>query len=90
MTIPTLNDLVDELVTSIKLENMTTVSNPVKGGNIFEVNAIVVNTLPFNVTIVVGNCNTDFSANFYNNVEEIMVQQCMNRVLRIVLEPGGR
>ena len=69
---------------------MTTVSNPVKGGNIFEVNAIVVNTLPFNVTIIVGNCNTDFSANFYNNVEEIMVQQCMNRVLRIVLEPGGR
>lgn len=90
MTIPTLNDLVDELVTSIKLENMTTVSNSVKGGNIFEVNAIVVNTLPFNVTIIVGNCNTDFSANFYNNVEEIMVQQCMNRVLRIVLEPGGR
>ena len=69
---------------------MTTVSNSVKGGNIFEVNAIVVNTLPFNVTIIVGNCNTDFSANFYNNVEEIMVQQCMNRVLRIVLEPGGR
>lgn len=69
---------------------MTTVSNPVKGGNIFEVNATLVNTLPFNVTTNVGNCNSDFSANFYNNVGEIMVRQCMNRVLPTVLEPGDK
>jgi hypothetical protein len=88
--IPTLNDLVNELVTGVKLENIITVPNQVQVGDIFEVNATVINTLPFNVTIIAGNCNSDFSTNFYNNVEEIMVPQCMNRVLPAVLEPGDK
>ena len=88
--IPTLNDLVNELVTGVKLENIITVPNQVQVGDIFEVNATVINALPFNVTIIAGNCNSDFSTNFYNNVEEIMVPQCMNRVLPIVLEPGDK
>jgi hypothetical protein len=90
LAIPTLNDLVNELVTGVKLENIITVPNQVKVGGIFEVNATVVNTLPFTVTIIAGNCNSDFSTNFYNNVEEIMVPQCMNRVLPTVLELGDK
>ncbi|HEX2406689.1 MAG TPA: hypothetical protein VHJ38_05710 [Nitrososphaeraceae archaeon] len=90
LAIYTLNDLVNELVTSVKLENITTVPNQVKVNDIFEVNATVRNTLPFNVTIIAGNCNSDFSTNFYNNVEEIEVPQCMNRVLPTVLEPGDK
>ena len=90
LAIPTLNDLVNELVTGVKLENIITVPNQVKVGGIFEVNATVVNTLPFNVTIIAGNCNSDFSTNFYNNVEEIIVPQCMNRVLPTVLELGDK
>jgi hypothetical protein len=88
--IPTLNDLVNELVTGVKLENITTVPNQVKVNDIFEINATVINTLPFNVTIIAGNCNSDFSTNFYNNVKEIEVPQCMNRLLPTVLEPGDK
>jgi hypothetical protein len=90
LEILTLNDLVNELVTGVKLENIVTVPNPVKVNDIFEVNATVINALPFNVTIIAGNCNSDFSTNFYNNVEEIDVPQCMNRVLPTVLEPGDK
>ena len=90
LAIYTLNDLVNELVIGVKLENITTVPNQVKVNDIFEVNATVRNTLPFNVTIIAGNCNSDFSTNFYNNVEEIEVPQCMNRVLPTVLEPGDK
>jgi len=72
------------------LENIITVPNEVRVGDIFEVNATVVNTLPYNVTIIAGNCNSDFSTNFYNNVEEITVPKCMNRVLPTVLEPGDK
>ncbi|HSF50904.1 MAG TPA: hypothetical protein VLA74_09110 [Nitrososphaeraceae archaeon] len=90
LAIYTLNDLVNELVTGVKLENITTVPNQVKVNDIFEVNATVRNTLPFNVTIIAGNCNSDFSTNFYNNVEEIEVPQCMNRVLPTVLEPRDK
>ena len=88
--ISTLNDLVNELVTGVKLENIITVPKEVHVGNTFEVNATVINTLPFNVTIIAGNCNSDFSTNFYNNVEEIMTPQCMNRVLPTVLELGDK
>ena len=90
LAISTLNDLVNELVTGVKLENIITVPNQVKVNDTFEVNATVVNTLPFNVTIIAGNCNSDFSTNFYNNIEEIMVPQCMNRVLPTILEPGDK
>ena len=89
-TISTLNDLVNELVTGVTLENVITVPNEVHVGNIFEVNATVINTLPFNVTIIAGNCNSDFFTTFNNNVEEIMTPQCMNRVLPTVLEPGDK
>jgi hypothetical protein len=81
---------VNKLVTGVKLENIITVSNEVQVGDMFEVNATVINTLPFNVTIIAGNCNSDFSTNFYNNVEEITVPQCMNRVLPTILEPGDK
>jgi hypothetical protein len=50
----------------------------------------VINTLPLNVTIIAGNCNSDFFTTFYNNVEEIMTPHCMNRVLPTVLEPGDK
>ena len=90
LAIYTLNDLVNELVIGVKLENITTVPNQVKVNDIFEVNATVRNTLPFNVTIIAGNCNSDFSTNFYNNIEEIIVPQCMNRVLPTILEPGDK
>jgi hypothetical protein len=88
--ISTLNDLVNELISGVKLENIITVPNEVHVGNTFEVNATVINTLPFNVTIIAGNCNSDFFTTFYNNVEEIMTPQCMNRVLPTVLEPGDK
>ena len=88
LAIPTLNDLINELVTGVKLENIITVPNQVQVDDIFEVNATVINTLPFNVTIIPGKCNSDFSTNFYNNVKEIEVPQCMNRLLPTVLEPG--
>lgn len=88
--ISTLNDLVNELVTGVTLENVITVPNEVHVGNTFEVNATVINTLPFNVTIIAGNCNSDFFTTFNNNVEEIMTPQCMNRVLPTVLEPGDK
>jgi len=90
LAIPTINDLVNELVTGVKLENITSVPNQVKVNDIFEVNTTVVNTLPLNVTIIAGNCNSDFSTNFYSNIEEIIVPQCMNRVLPTILEPGDK
>lgn len=90
LAISTLNDLVNELVTGVTLENVITVPNEVHVGNTFEVNATVINTLPFNVTIIAGNCNSDFFTTFNNNVEEIMTPQCMNRVLPTVLEPGDK
>jgi hypothetical protein len=90
LAISTLNDLVNELVTGVTLENVITVPNEVHVGNTFEVNATVINTLPFNVTIIAGNCNSDFFTTFNNNVEEIITPQCMNRVLPTVLEPGDK
>ena len=85
-SISTLEELVNVLVTEVKLENIITVPNEIHIGDIFEVNATVVNTLPFNVTIIAGNCNSDFSTNFYNNIEEIITSQCMNRILPTILE----
>jgi hypothetical protein len=73
LAISTLNELVNKLVSGVKLENIITVPNKVHVGNKFEVNATVINTLPFNVTIIAGNCNSNFSTNFYNNVEEIIL-----------------
>jgi len=89
-TISTLDDLVNKLVTGVKLENIITVPNEVHVGDTFEVNATVINTLPLNITFIVGNCNSDFSTNLNNIVEEIMTPQCMNRVLPTVLEPGDK
>lgn len=53
--ISTLNDLVNELVTGVKLENIIIVLNEVKVGDTFKVNATVIVRLPFNVTIIAGN-----------------------------------
>jgi hypothetical protein len=89
-TISTLNDLVNKLVTGVKLENIITVPNEVHVGDTFEVNATVINTLPLNITFIAGNCNSDFSTNLNTIVEEIMTPQCMNRVLPTVLEPGDK
>ncbi len=89
-TISTLDDLVKKLVTGVKLENIITVPKEVHVGDTFEVNATVINTLPLNITFIGGNCNSDFSTNLNNIVEEIMVTQCMNRVLPTVLEPGDK
>ncbi len=89
-TISTLDDLVKKLVTGVKLENIITVPKEVHVGDTFEVNATVVNTLPLNITFIAGNCNSDFSTNLNNIVEEIMVPQCMNRVLPTVLESGDK
>lgn len=50
----------------------------------------MINTLPLNITFIAGNCNSDFSTNLNNIVEEIMTPQCMNRVLPTVLEPGDK
>ena len=59
-------------MTGVKLENIIIVPNEIYIPDIFEVNATVVNTLPFNVTIIASNCNSDFSTNFNNNKEEIL------------------
>ena len=88
--ISTLDDLVNKLVTGVKLENIITVPNEVHVGDMFEVNTTVINTLPLNITFIAGNCNSDFSTNLNNIVEEIMTPQCMNRVLPTVLEPGDK
>ena len=89
-TISNLDDLVNKLVTGVKLENIITVPNEVHVGDTFEVNATVINTLPLNITFIAGNCNSDFSTNLNNIVEEIMTPKCMNRVLPTVLEPGDK
>ncbi|HJU59858.1 MAG TPA: hypothetical protein VJ583_08915 [Nitrososphaeraceae archaeon] len=89
-TISTLDDLVKKLVTGVKLENIIIVPKEVHVGDTFEVNATVINTLPLNITFIAGNCNSDFSTNLNNIVEEIMVPQCMNKVLPTVLEPGNK
>ena len=65
-TISTLDDLVNKLVTGVKLENIITVPNEVHVGDTFEVNATVINTLPLNITFIAGNCNSDFSTNLNN------------------------
>ena len=88
--ISTLDDLVNKLVTGVKLENIITVPNEIHVGDTFEVNATVINTLPLNITFIAGNCNSDFSTNLNNIVEEIMTPQCMNKVLPTVLEPGDK
>jgi hypothetical protein len=88
--ISNLDDLVNKLVTGVELENIITVPNEVHVGDTFEVNATVINTLPLNITFIAGNCNSDFSTNLNNIVEEIMTPQCMNRVLPTVLEPGDK
>ncbi|HET8792273.1 MAG TPA: hypothetical protein VFM31_00645 [Nitrososphaeraceae archaeon] len=85
-----LDDLVNKLVTGVKLENIITVPNEVHVGETFEVNATVINTLPLNITFIAGNCNSGFSTNLNNIVEEIMTPQCMNRILPTVLEPGDK
>ena len=89
-TISTLDDLVNKLVTGVKLENIITVPNEVHVGDTFEVNATVINTLPLNITFNAGNCNSDFSTNLNNIIEELMTPKCMNRVLPTVLEPGDK
>lgn len=89
-TISTIDDLVETLVTGVKLENITTIPNEVHVGDTFEVSATVVNTLPLNITFIAGNCNSDFSTNLNTIVEEIPTPQCMNRVLPTVLEPGDK
>ena len=89
-TISTLDDLVNKLVTGVKLENIITVPNEVHVGDTFEMNATVINTLPLNITFIAGNCNSDFSTNLNNIVEELMTPKCMNRVLPTVLEPGDK
>ena len=89
-TISTLDDLVNKLVTGVKLENIITVPNEGHVGDTFEVNATVINTLPLNITFIAGNCNSDFSTNLNNIVEELMTPKCMNRVLPTVLEPGDK
>ena len=88
--ISTLNDLVNTLVTGVKLENITTIPNEVHVGDTFEVSATVINTLPLNITFIAGNCNSDFSTNLNTIVEEIPTPQCVNRVLPTVLEPGDK
>ena len=88
--ISTLDDLVNKLVSGVKLENIIMVPNEVHVGDTFEVNATVINTLPLNITFIAGNCNSDFSTNLNNIVEEIETPQCVNRVLPTVLEPGDK
>jgi hypothetical protein len=89
-TMSNLDDLVNKLVTGVKLENITTIPNEVHVGDTFEVSATVINTLPLNITFIAGNCNSDFSTNLNTVVEEIPTPQCMNRVLPTVLEPGDK
>jgi hypothetical protein len=88
--ISTLDDLVNKLVSGVKLENIIMVPNEVHVGDTFEVNATAINTLPLNITFIAGNCNSDFSTNLNNIVEEIKTPQCVNRVLPTVLEPGDK
>jgi hypothetical protein len=88
--ISTIHDLVNTLVTGVKLENITTTPNEVHVGDTFQVSATVVNTLPLNITFIAGNCISDFSTNLNTIVEEIPTPQCMNRVLPTVLEPGDK
>ena len=78
--ISTLDDLVNKLVSGVKLENIIMVPNEVHVGDTFEVNATVINTLPLNITFIAGNCNSDFSTNLNNIVEEIMTPQFRNVV----------
>jgi hypothetical protein len=85
-----LDDLVNKLVTGVKLENIITVPNEIRVGDTFEVNATVINTIPLNITFNAGNCNSDFSTNINTIVEEIATPQCMNKVLPTILEPGGK
>src|SRR5215217_502971 len=89
-TISTVGDLVKTLVTGVKLENITTIPNEVHVGDMFEVSATVINTLPLNITFIAGNCNSDFSTNLNTIVEEIPTPQCVNKVLPTVLEPGDK
>ena len=85
-----LDDLVNKLVTGVKLENIITVPNEISVGDTFEVNATVINTIPLNITFIAGNCNSDFSTNLNTIVEEIATPQCMNKVLPTILEPGEK
>jgi hypothetical protein len=85
-----LDDLVNKLVTGVKLENIITVPNEVHVDDTFEVNATVTNTLPLNITFIAGNCKSDFSTNLNTIVEEIVTPQCMNKILPIILEPGDK
>jgi hypothetical protein len=85
-----LDDLVNKLVTGVKLENIITLPNEVHVDDTFEVNATVINTIPLNITFIAGNCNSDFSTNLNTIVEEIATPQCMNKVLPTILEPGGK
>src|SRR5215213_10621909 len=78
-TISTVDDLVKTLVTGVKLENITTIPNEVHVGDMFEVSATVINTLPLNITFIAGNCNSDFSTNLNTIVEEIPTPQCVNK-----------
>jgi hypothetical protein len=89
-TVSTIEDLVKRLVTGVKLENITTIPNEVHVDEMFEISATVINTLPLNITFIAGNCNSDFSTNINDIVEEIPTPQCMNRVLPTILEPGGK
>lgn len=88
--ISTLDDLVNKLVTGVKLDKIITSPPKVHVGDTFEVNATVINTLPFNITFIAGNCNSDFSTVFYNNVEESPSPKCMDRLLPIILESGDK
>ena len=79
------------LVFKGKYNNLIIIPYKVQVEDIFKVNTTVINTLPFNVAIISGNCNYDFSTNFYNDVEEITFPpQCMNIDLLTVLEPGDK
>ena len=85
-----LDDLVNKLVTGVKLENLITVPNEVHVDDTFEVNATVINTIPLNITFIAGNCNSDFSTNLNTIIEEIVTPQCMNKVLPTILEPWDK
>lgn len=88
--VSTLDDLVNKLVTGVKLENIITSPGEVHVGDTFEVNATVINTLPLNITFIAGNCNSDFSTVLFNNVEETMSPKCMNKVLPTILQTGDK
>jgi hypothetical protein len=47
-----LDDLVNKLVTGVKLENIITIPNEVHVGDTFEINATVINTLPLNIHLL--------------------------------------